>query len=120
MGWIFHIITKEDWAKANSEGQYSPESLAVEGFIHMSKADQLTYVANNLYKGKEGLKLLKVWEEDIKEKIIHEPPKEAPQSGFMFPHIYGPLNLDAIKKVLEFEPEEDGSFKLPPNLLHDD
>ena len=35
---------------------------------------------------------------------------DAIETGELFPHLYGALNLDAVVQVLEFEPEVDGSF----------
>jgi uncharacterized protein (DUF952 family) len=35
----------------------------------------------------------------------------------MFPHIYGPINLDAVVQTPDFEPGPDGHFILPPDLL---
>jgi uncharacterized protein (DUF952 family) len=31
----------------------------------------------------------------------------------LFPHIYGPLNLDAVVQVIEFAPDSDGYFRMP-------
>ena len=33
-----------------------------------------------------------------------------------FPHIYGPLNLDAVVEAIEFSCAADGSFQLPAQI----
>jgi uncharacterized protein (DUF952 family) len=34
----------------------------------------------------------------------------------VFPHIYGPLNLDAISRVLDLQRDSDGIFQLPAGI----
>ena len=114
---IFHIVGREEWLNAKKKGSYHPESLEKEGFIHCSKADQLLGVANSFYKGIDHLIILRIDTSLIKIEIKMEPPLEAPMSSILFPHLYGELNLDCVEKEIEFPHSEDGSFKLPENLL---
>lgn len=79
-----------------------------DGFIHCSDPSQLLEVANALYKGERGLVLLCIDPAKVKTEIRYE--KSGPEA---FPHIYGPLNTDAVVAALPFEPDDEGKFRLP-------
>jgi uncharacterized protein (DUF952 family) len=111
---ITHIIDSERWGKAKEVGYYEPESLRQEGFIHCSSINQVIKVANNIYKGKQGLKILLIDESKVKPDIIWE---DLYNLNELYPHIYGVLNLDSIIIEHEFNPREDGTFELPIQLV---
>ena len=114
---IFHIVTRTDWEKAKDTGSYEPASLKQEGFIHCSKTDQLLGVANSFYKGQKDLLILRINKDKVASEIKLEPPLEAPMSGLLFPHIYGALEVAAVDGEVEFPCSDDGSFKLPDDLI---
>ncbi|MGB0454322.1 MAG: DUF952 domain-containing protein [Bacteriovoracaceae bacterium] len=116
MGPIYHIVEKDIWHKLENDPEYIPASLSSEGFIHFSKADQLLQVANSFYKGKDHLYILKVDSTKLKAELKIEPPLEAPHSGMLFPHLYGPLNRDAIIEMIDWTSGPDGVFTLPKPL----
>lgn len=49
-------------------------------------------------------------ERALKPELVYEDLYELNE---LFPHIYGELNLDAVRKVISFEPNEDGTFSFP-------
>ena len=114
---LYHIIKKDEWLKVKNQDEYSPESLKSDGFIHCSKTDQFIMIANSLYKHQKNIVVLKIIESLIKPKVKFEPPLEAPKSGLIFPHIYGPLNLDAVDKVLDLKEDDSGHFYLPEDYI---
>ena len=104
---IMHITNKEDWLRAVEVGSYQADSLASEGFIHCSTPAQITGVANRYYSGQHGLLLLSIDAGQVQSEIRSENLVGGQE---LFPHIYGPLNLEAVVKVCEIEPGADGSF----------
>jgi uncharacterized protein (DUF952 family) len=111
---ILHVTTSAAWMAARKIGRYEAESLKGQGFIHCSKADQMLRVANLLYKGQNGLVLLVIEPQQLDSRLRWEPGEDLPD--VLFPHVYGPINLDAVVEVLDFEPGPDGSFSLPVKL----
>jgi uncharacterized protein (DUF952 family) len=113
------LTSRADWLAAQQTGEYRSPSLESEGFIHCSTEQQIVSVANSFYTGKHGLVLLDIDPEKLRSDLRWEPPAhpasqtELPPSNALFPHIYGPLNIDAVKKVIDFEPNSDGLFSLP-------
>jgi uncharacterized protein (DUF952 family) len=115
---IYHLTSHQAWQEAQQRGEYRAESLESEGFIHCSTKTQLLPVAEKFYKGQQGILLLEINPSLLTSELRWEPPSGgAPPPGVPegdeFPHIYGPINLDAIVKVYDLESHPDGSYKLP-------
>lgn len=106
---IFHITEQVAWKAAQSDGAYRAPSLETEGFIHFSTKDQVVATANGLFNRKSGLVLLVVVCDRLTANLRYE---SVPEHG-TFPHLYGPLNLDAVVEVLPFTPNSDGQFSMP-------
>jgi uncharacterized protein (DUF952 family) len=124
---ILHITSRVEWQAAQARGDYRAPSLETDGFIHLSTVKQVLHVANAFYRGQSGLVLLVVDETRVSLSVVEgqsrvkwEAPAGAPASGISqddkFPHVYGPLNLDAVVDVLDFNPDADGNFQLPVSL----
>jgi len=106
---ILHIIRKQEWQSAKKSGIYRNESLKDEGFIHCSNENQVCKVANNLYKDEEDILLLYIDEKKLSSEVVYE---DLYQLGEKYPHVYGPINLDAVIKVEPFLTDEKGDFYL--------
>jgi uncharacterized protein (DUF952 family) len=106
---LFHITEQTTWQAAQAAGIYHPPSLETEGFIHLSGEEQLIGVAHQFYRGQSGLVLLGIQVDRLEVSLRYD---KVPGQG-TFPHLYGPLNLDAVTKVWIFKPGIDGQFVLP-------
>lgn len=111
---ILHITSRPAWSAAQKNGQYTADLLAGQGFIHCSKAGQVLRVAELAYAGQPGLVLLVLDPARLASELRWEPGVDLATE--LFPHVYGPLNLDAVVHVIDFEPGLDGKFHLPPSL----
>ena len=106
---IYHLIGGAEWQKARDFGEVIPESLAAEGFIHCSGHEaQALAVANRIYVGVEGMLVLEVDTNGLTSPVKLEPSR----SGEVYPHIYGPLNIDAVVAVRPLENAGDEGFRL--------
>jgi uncharacterized protein (DUF952 family) len=109
---IYHIATAADWRRAQRDGEYvTPtigRTLAEEGFIHASTATQVADVANRYYRGvADDLVVLVIHPGRLRSPLRYE---RVPGAGEPFPHIYGPLNADAVLAARPFPPNPDGTF----------
>jgi uncharacterized protein (DUF952 family) len=115
---IFHITHRKDWQAAQAKGEYTADSLQLEGFIHCSTLAQILPVAEKFYKGQGGLVLLMIEPTLLSSTLKWEapsggtPPPSVP-IGDQFPHIYGPINLDAVVNVFDFIRDSNGGWSLP-------
>ena len=115
---IFHITTQTAWDEAQTKGEYIAESLATEGFIHCSTLAQVIPVADNFYKDQNDLLLLMIEPTLLSSTLKWEapsggtPPPGVPE-GDQFPHIYGPINLDAVVNASDFIRDANGEWIMP-------
>jgi phosphopantothenoylcysteine decarboxylase/phosphopantothenate--cysteine ligase len=108
---LLHICSRSAWRKAQELGEYQAASLETEGFIHTSRPDQVLRVANLYYTGATDLVLLVIDASRLKASLRWDSSE-----GQLFPHIYGPLNLEAVKGYKDFTPDPDGVFRTVPGF----
>jgi uncharacterized protein (DUF952 family) len=105
---IIHIALPDDWAAARPTGRYTVStrgvSLEQEGFIHCSMARQVEATANAFYGDLHELVLLLIDTARVAAPIEVEPP--FPGALDAFPHIYGPLPVDAVVDVTRWRRDE--------------
>jgi len=96
MAYIYHVTDRSSWEAAKQGGNYTAPSLETEGFIHNSDEGQVAGVLQRYYKGKKDLVLLTIDTERLTSPLKYEM---APSLNEQFPHIFGPINTDAVVDV---------------------
>lgn len=102
---ILHITTPAAWAKAREDGELTTPSLSEEGFIHCSTFAQVESTADRIFRGSGDLLALQVEIPRLSAPLKWE---RATDVGDDFPHIYGPLNVDAVAGTRPLVETEDG------------
>jgi len=96
---IYHLAEPADWEQAQRDGAYTRStrgvSLEEEGFIHASTAEQWPVVRRRFYGDvTEPLVLLEIDESRLGSPVVTEVGN--PETGEQFPHVYGPIEVDAV------------------------
>jgi uncharacterized protein (DUF952 family) len=105
---IYHLVPGSTWQQA-PEGPYRAGSLASEGFIHCSNRDQVAAAANRFYANEADLLVLAI---DV-ERLTSPVRDEEAGTGERFPHIYGPINREAVVEVRRMERGPDRQWVFP-------
>ncbi len=117
---IYHLTFRKNWKYALATGPYRDKSLDKEGFIHCSTASQLVPVAMDFFPNRRKLTILAIDETRLTVPLKWEKPSGGPPPGVpaneKFPHIYGPINFEAVVKTLDMERNADDVFVPPDNL----
>src|SRR5690348_4500362 len=95
---IYHITTAGEWKAGQEKGAYESASLKEEGFIHCSQEEQVAEVLIRYFAGKPDLVKLSIDPSKLKSRLIYE---WSPSLAQTFPHIYGPINTDAVVEVVK-------------------
>lgn len=97
MAIIYHVTTRDAWDAAINTGAYEAPSLSLEGFIHCSEERQVSGVLERYFVGQTGLVKLVIDTDKLKNSLVYE---WSPSVNDTFPHVYGPINTDAVQEVL--------------------
>ena len=114
---IYHIAERDAWSKAQQNGEYVTSYIEQEGFIHLSKKEQVLRTLRNYYPKETEILLLFVNPDLLTSKLVFEAPippvgsKKATEEksptdptipAVTFPHLYGPLNPSAVVEAKVF------------------
>jgi len=114
MNVLLHITSAAAWEAAQQQGVYRGDTLESAGFIHASLPHQVLGVAERFYFQEPGLVLLIIDEARVTAEIRYETGTQAGvDDAEQFPHLYGPLNLDAVVEVAPLRWGNDGTLVLP-------
>jgi len=93
---LFHLAMAEDWNAASLSGQYdmSTRGLRLDqvGFIHLSWREQVAATFERFYADAESVVLLTI----DAARLTAPLRADAIPSGELFPHLYGPLPIEAV------------------------
>ena len=94
---IIHIVEESIWKKTSNQPLYFADSLKEQGFIHCCLPKQVNFVVKNWFPGKKNLLLLEIDTEKLDVNLVFEILDNGLEA---FPHVYGPINSNAIIKCI--------------------
>jgi uncharacterized protein (DUF952 family) len=100
----YHLVAREDFDPAADE--WVPAAFADEGFIHLTRRLAIIHeVANRYYRADPRPYLLLTIDLDRATA-----PWRYDAAGDEYPHLYGPLNREAVIDSRALARAEDGTF----------
>jgi len=107
---VYKICEAASWREAERTGTFGGAGIDVaDGYIHFSAADQLAETAARHFAGRSDLVLVAVDADRLGSALKWEVSR----GGALFPHLYGPLPLTAVRWVKALRPGPDGRQILP-------
>jgi uncharacterized protein (DUF952 family) len=105
---LFHILGAETWSAYAADDVYRPESLASEGFVHLSYADQVLGTAERFYRDLASPVAVEFPRSGLGAPVIDE---DTYGSGQAFPHLYGPVPVGAAVAVHPLSRSASGEYR---------
>jgi uncharacterized protein (DUF952 family) len=101
-----HLVPEDVWLAQQDEPLYLPDGFSSEGFIHCTHGDDAVIEVGNRYYRDDPRPyvVLEVDLEHVLAPVIYEDDQRR------FPHIYGPLERHAVRRVSRIERAADGTF----------
>jgi uncharacterized protein (DUF952 family) len=107
---IYKICSASAWREAERQGVFRGSSDdACDGFIHFSTATQVAETAMKHFYGQQDLLLVEIDADALGDDLRWERSR----NDELFPHLYGELDLGAIRAVRELHARSDGYHDIP-------
>jgi uncharacterized protein (DUF952 family) len=107
---VFKIVPEELWRQAEAAGRFEGAPVDhADGFIHFSSAAQAPETAARHFAGAAGLLLVAVDGAALGPALRWEVSR----GNSLFPHLYGPLPLAAVRWVVPLPLGPDGRHAFP-------
>jgi uncharacterized protein (DUF952 family) len=108
MNLIFKIAGAEEWRLAQAAGVFEGAAVdRADGYIHFSTALQAAETAAKWFAGRSDLVLAAVDAETLGSALRWEPSR----GGALFPHLYAPLPLSAVRWTRSLPLGADGRHR---------
>jgi uncharacterized protein (DUF952 family) len=111
---IFHFINQADLEKYLNADSLEVPSLQSSGFIHCSTLEQVISVANYIAPYDEEMQLIEIDPDRLRSEVRYENTDGGDE---LYPHIYGPVNRDAIVDIHRLEWDGEEGYQLPEGLM---
>ena len=113
---IYTLVRQPEWQAAVAAGAYAGSADdARDGFLHFSTAAQLRASAAKHRAGIPDLVLVEVAAADCGAALRWEPAAGGKRPG-LFPHLYGPLPLAAVRTVVALPLDAAGLHVFPASI----
>lgn len=107
---IYKICPREAWLEAERAGRFEGAAIDLaDGYIHFSTADQARETAAKHFAGQDDLLLVAVETAALGEALRWEVSR----GGALFPHLYAPLELAAVRWVRPLPLGPEGRHEFP-------
>lgn len=105
MSLIYKLLTAAEWEAAKAAGRFDGSAVDhADGYIHFSGPDQVAETARRYFRHVPDLMLLAVETEDLGEALKWEPSR----GGDLFPHLFAPLPVSAVRRATGVGLDGDG------------
>jgi uncharacterized protein (DUF952 family) len=102
---IYKICPRSLWTEAERAGRFDGAPVDhADGYIHFSTAAQAVETAARHFAGQADLVLVAVETGSLGDALVWEPSR----GGALFPHLYAPLPLAAVRWVRPLPLGPDG------------
>jgi len=107
---IYKITPEALWREAEANGRFTGAPIDVaDGFIHFSTAGQVKETAAKHFTGQSGLLLVAIDGASLGAALKYEVSR----GGALFPHLYGVLDLKAVRWIRPLPLGADGAHQFP-------